>query len=171
MPKMTPDNNRILLIRLVDFVPENLVFEDAMTVFSMMYDIAIITPEEEDLADGETLIFDFKGFSARHLARIGISSMRCFIKYLTDAHPLRIKGVHIVNSHSLLDKLLILTRPFLGAKAMDTIHFHLPNSTTLFDFVPKNCLPHEFEGTFGPIDTLKWFWINRTDDHRSVVSC
>lgn len=166
MPKVTADNNRILLIRLIDFVPENLVFEDAMTVFTMVYDTSIITREEEKLANGEIAIFDLKGLTAKHLARLGLSLVRCFIKYMMDAHPLRIKEVHVVNSHSLLDKLVMIMKPFLGAKAMKVIHFHLPNSTTLFECVPRDCLPTEFGGTCGPIDTPKWYWINRTDDHR-----
>jgi CRAL/TRIO domain len=85
---------------------------------------------------------------------------------MVDVHPFKIKEVHVVNSHSLLDKLKMIMKPLLGAKAMKVIHFHSPNSTTLFDFVARELLVNEFGGTWGPIETLKWYWINRTDDHR-----
>jgi hypothetical protein len=166
MPKSTPNNNRVLIIRLIDFLPDNIVFEDALTVFTMVYDTAIVTREKEKLVDGEVLILDLNGFGARHLARLGLSLLRCFIKYMIEAHPIRITEVHIVNSHSLLDKIMFIAKPFLGGKAIQLIHFHSPNAETLYDFVPKDCLPCEYGGSSGPIDTPKWFWINRTDDHR-----
>lgn len=166
LPHVTPDNHRVLTLRLIDFDPKNLIFDNALRVFTMVYDAAMITPDADRLADGEIVVFDLKGLTASHLARIGLSSLRCFIKYMMDAHPLRIKAVHVVNSHSLLDKLMMLLRPFLGAKAMKVIHFHLPNTTTLFDFVPREVLPEEFGGIIGPIEKSKWFWINRTDDNR-----
>jgi hypothetical protein len=56
MPKRTPKNNRILLIRLIDFVPENLVFEDALSVFTMVNETSIITPDEDEIADGEVVV-------------------------------------------------------------------------------------------------------------------
>lgn len=168
MPKVTANNNRVLLVRLIDFVPENLVMEDALTVFTMVNDTSIMTKDKGELISGEIVIFDLKGLTAKHLPRIGLSTLRCFIRYMIDAHPLRIKQVHVVNSNSLLDKLVMIMKPFVGAKAMKVIHFHLPNTKTLYEFVPRDCLPHEFGGTFGVIDTPKWFWINRTDDHRRV---
>lgn len=166
LPQVTVDNNRILVIRLIDYNPENLIFEHALTVFSMVYDTTIMTPEPDRLADGEIVIFDVKGLSARHLTRMSLSSLRCFIKYMIDAHPLRLKQVHVVNTHSLLDKLLMIVRPFLGSKAMKSIHFHLPETTTLYDYVPRELLPKELGGTAGLIETPKWFWIKRTEDHR-----
>jgi hypothetical protein len=165
-PGVTPDNNRILTIRLIDHNPENLIVDHALTVFSMVYDTTIITPEPNQLADGEIVVFDPRGLSARHLARMGLSSLRCFIRYMVDAHPLRIKQVHVVNSNSLLDKLMMMMRPFLGARAVKTIHFHLPQSTTLYEYVPRELLPEEFGGINGSIKTLRQYWIKRTEAHR-----
>lgn len=170
LPKLTAENNRILLLRLIDYNPENIEFDDALTVFTMVYDISVITPEEDRLADGEIVIFDLKGLTGRHLTKLNLSSLRCFFKYMIDAHPLKIKQVHIINSHSLLDKLKLLMKMFLGAKAMAVFHFHMPVSTTLFDFVSKDVLPDEFGGTDGPIEVPKRHWIMRTEDHRLANS-
>lgn len=170
LPKVTPENNRILLLRLIDFDPENVIFDDALTVFTMVYDISVITPEQGGcLADGEIVIFDLKGLTGRHLSKLSLSSLRCFFKYMVDAHPLKYRQVHIINSHSLLDKLKLLMRPFLGSKAMEVFYFHLPNSTTLYDYVPRDVLPEEFGGTSGPIEAPKRYWINRTQEHRLAL--
>lgn len=166
LPQTTADNYRILTLRLIDFDHKKFIFDDALRVVTLVYDTAMITPDKDRIADGEIIVFDLNGVTASHLARIGLSSLRCCVKYMMGAHPLRIKAVHVVNSHSLFDKLMMILRPFLGAKAMKVIHFHLPNTTTLFDFVPREILPEEYGGTTGSIDELKWFWIRRTDDHR-----
>lgn len=167
MPKVTADNNRIMIIKLIDFNPENLIFDDAITVFSMVNDTTIITREEGPLADGEILIFDLYGLTARHLTRIGFSTLRCFFRYMIEAHPMRVRQVHLVNCSSLLDKLMMLIRPLMGSKTTKIMHFHTPNSTTLFDFVPRELLPKELlNGTCGSVDEPKWFWIRRTEEHR-----
>lgn len=171
LPRLTNENNRVLLLRLIDYDPESVCFDDALTVFTMVYDTSVITPEPDVLADGEIVIFDLKGLTGRHLSKLSLSSLRCFFKYMIDAHPLKTKQVHIINSHSLLDKLKLLMKPFLGSKAMKVFNFHLPNSTTLYDFVPRDVLPDEFGGTAGSIEEPKCFWIKRTQDHRFERSC
>lgn len=166
LPIVTAENNRILILRLIDFNSDNLVFDDALSVWSMVYDTSMITPDTGSYADGEVIIFDVKGLSAKHLTRFGLSSLKCYLKYMISAHPIRIKQIHVLNSHAILDKLMIILRPFLGAKAMKVIHFHVPNSSTLYDFVPRDVLPDELGGTIGTITTPKWYWIHRTEDHR-----
>lgn len=166
LPKLTADNHRVLIMRLIDYDSSQLIFDDAITVFSLVHDTSMITPDDGPLADGEIMIFDLKGLTTGHLARIGLSTLRCFIKYVSECHPIRIKEVHVLNSSSLLDKLFMIMRPFLGAKAMKVIHFHLPNTTTLYDHISRDVLPEEYGGSGGSIQVPKWYWIHRTEDHR-----
>lgn len=158
------------MIRLIDFNPSNIIIDDALTVFTMVYDTTVVTIDQDgQLANGEIVIFDLKGLSAMHLARMGLSTLRCFVKYMIDAHPIRITQVHLLNTNTMLDKLMTMLKPILGSKAAKFIHFHQPGSTTLYDFVSKGVLPYEFGGTVGPIDTPKWYWIHRTEDHRDYL--
>lgn len=166
LPGVTVDNNRILIIRLIDYNAEKLVFDDALTVFTMIYDTSVIIPEPDQLADGEIVIFDIKGLSAKHLAKMSLSSLRCFVKYMLDVHPIRLSQVHVINSHSLLDKILMVLRPFIGSKAFKAIRFHRPDTTTLFDFVPRELLPEELGGLFGSIEPSKQLWIKNAENHR-----
>lgn len=170
LPNVTSSNFRILTLRLIDFNPENLVFDDALSVFTLVHDTTIVTPEKDELADGEIVIFDLKGVTASHLTKLGFTSLRCFLRYMTESHPLKIKGVHIVNSSSLLDKLVMLLRPFLSSKAMKALRFHKPNSSTLYDYIPREILPEEFGGNCGSIESHKLYWIRRTEEHRWILS-
>lgn len=166
LPKVTPQNNRIMLIRLIDFNPDHFIFDDAITVFSMVYDMTLVTPERDSVADGEIAIFDLKGLTIKHLMKLGFSTLRCYFKYMLEAHPMRVHAVHVLNCSSVMDKLMMILRPFLSAKTMKAIHFHAPNSTSLYDFIPRDLLPVELGGTEGSLDNPKWYWINRIEDHR-----
>lgn len=169
LPKLTPDKNRVILTRLIDFNPDNVIFEDVLTVSSMLSDVNLIIPENETenkLADGEILIYDLNGLSPKHLAKLGFSSLRGFFRYMTEAHPMRIKQIHLINSSSLLDKIVMLIYPFIGANAMKIMHFHSPNSTTLYDFLPREILPVEIGGTDENFHSVKQNWIKRTKEHR-----
>lgn len=165
-PKVTPQNNRVMLIRLIDFDPDHIIFEDAVTVFSMVYDMTLITPEEPSLADGEIAIFDLKGITVKHLTKLGFSTLRCYFRYMLESHPMRVKEVHVLNCSSVMDKLMLILRPFLGAKTMKAIHFHAPESLTLFDYVPRDIVPVELGGDGDSLDGPKWYWIRRIEDHR-----
>lgn len=152
MPKLTSDNNRITLLRLIDFNAANLNIEKSLTAYFMTYDVLNKTPEADRLADGEVIIFDLHGITARHLTIFGVSAIRCFLKYLIDSHPLRIKQIHILNARMIVHKLVWIFRPFMGKQAFDVIHFHKPKSTTLYEFVPKELLPEDYGG---PIESMK----------------
>jgi hypothetical protein len=166
MPKVTDDNHRIMILKLLDFDPDNVVVDDALTVFSMVYDATLITREQGPLADGEILIIDLNGVTARHLTKIGFSSLRCFFRYMIEAHPMRIKQIHLINCPSVLDKLMMLCRPLMYAKTLNATHFHLPGASTLFDFVPRELLPNELGGAAGSFEGPKWTWIRRTEECR-----
>lgn len=168
LPKFTSDNCRILLLRLINSDPNLMKFDDALTVFTMMNDTMSKTPDAGRLADGEVLVFDLKCCSLGHLTKLSLSSLRCFIKYLIEAHPLRIKEVHLTNFEPWIEKFFMLTRPFIGEKAMKRFHFHEPNSETLFEFIPKDLLPDVLDGTAGSIEEAQKFWTQCCSDNRCL---
>ncbi|CRL03400.1 CLUMA_CG016526, isoform A [Clunio marinus] len=170
LPKVTKDNNRIMTLRLIDYNPDQLVFDDGLKVFTMVNDTFIKTQNENaKFATGEIVVFDLQGLTARHVTRMGISSLRCFLKYMIDAHPVRIKEIHVVNAHSLLDKLMYMLKPFISARHLKVIHFHLPNSTTLFEYIPRDILPEEYGGTFESNESWRWFWIHKCEENRDYL--
>lgn len=49
----------------------------------MVGDIRLITPDDNEggISDGEIPIFDMNGFSLRHITRVVLSTLRCYMKY------------------------------------------------------------------------------------------
>ena len=41
--------------------------------------------------DGDVPIFDMAGFSYRHLAKLSLSTIRCYMKFTQEAFPVRLK--------------------------------------------------------------------------------
>lgn len=56
-------------------------FTDIIKVFFMVADVRLITPDQNGITDGEIPIFDMAGFSLRHLTKVVLSSLRCYMKY------------------------------------------------------------------------------------------
>ncbi|CAG9806018.1 unnamed protein product [Chironomus riparius] len=172
LPKLSPDNCRIIVTRLIDFNPDGIVFEDVLGVTSMLSDANLITSDDVTknyLADGEILIYDSNGVTPKHLSKLGFSLMRGFFRYMIEAHPMRIKQIHIINVSSLLDKIIMLIKPFIGSKVMNIMQFHAPGSETLFDFIPREILPVELNGNDESIEICNKNWIKRTEDCREYL--
>lgn len=49
------------------------------------------------------------------------------------------------------------------------MHFHPPNSTSLYEFIPKDLLPEEYGGNIGSLSDLKAEWIKRVMDNRDYL--
>ncbi|XP_028151022.1 uncharacterized protein LOC114344392 isoform X2 [Diabrotica virgifera virgifera] len=50
------------------------------------------------------------------------------------------------------------------------LHVHLPNSETLFDFIPRDLLPEEYGGTIGSCEDLKKIWRTKMLDEREYFT-
>jgi len=79
IPGRTPEGYKILMYRLIDYDASKLTFNDAMKTFFLFNDIEL---SEEGLCPGYIVIFDMKGISLSHLAKINLSSIRKFMTYI-----------------------------------------------------------------------------------------
>ena len=128
-------------------------------------DLRLVTTEEV-WADGEIPIFDMTNVTFRHLTKIVLSTMRLFMKYSQESHPVIVQQIHIVNCGSLLNRLMMILKPFLKTEVAERIQTHLPNSNTLFKFIPREVLPKEYGGTSGSIEDIRKVWLEYLDNHR-----
>lgn len=85
----------------------------------MMADCRFAVDEED--VDGEIPIFDMSGYSLRHLTKTVLSSLRIYMKFVQEAHPVRIKQIHVLNSPSYLDKVLTVIKPFIKSEVFKLV--------------------------------------------------
>lgn len=167
MIERTPDNRRVTFIRLVDSNSDKICFNHVIKAFYMAADIRLATMDEV-WAEGEVPVFDMANTSWRHLTKIVLSTVRLFMKYNQEAHPVTVRQVHIVNCNGILNAVLATIKPMLKAEVAAYIHTHLPDSDTLFEFIPRNVVPVEYGGTAGSIENIRTIWLNYLESYRFV---
>lgn len=164
--EVTPENYKIIVFRLISDEFDHIHFNDVIKAFFMMSDVRLITPDPKGLSDGEIPIFDMSRVSYRHLTKIVLSTLRLYLKYTQEAHPVRVRQIHIINCNPIVNKIMCLIKPFIRAENFQMINFHTPGSTTLFNFIPKENIPDDFGGSAGPIANMKRYWVERIEQHR-----
>lgn len=97
----------------------------------MMADLRFVIPDEAGMCDGEVPIFDMAGFSLRHVARTVFSSLRVYMKFVQEAHPVRLKAIHVLNCPSYLDKVLTVVKPFIKSEVFKLVSERKPSSHSL----------------------------------------
>ena len=65
-------------------------------------------------------------------------SLRKFFQYVQEAMPVRMRAIHVLNTEPVLDKLMMLIRPFMDKKFFDMVSFYFVfNLASLFSCYPK----------------------------------
>ncbi|KAG7303323.1 hypothetical protein JYU34_011813, partial [Plutella xylostella] len=106
---------------------------------------------------GYIFLFDMTGVKFGHLTRVSLSTLRKFFAYIQEAMPVRMRAIHVLNTEPVLDKLLLLIRPFMDKKLFDLIKFH-SKTEDLEKFyetvIPRSALPPQYGGTLPETQVL-----------------
>lgn len=169
LPKLTSNNYKLFIYRLNDSDVDKFSYVDVLKVFFMVADIRIYTEDSE--SDGEVPIFDMGKLTLRHLTKVSLPILKKYMVYTQEAHPIRLKQIHVLNTAPFLDKCLALVKPFMKTEVAQMLHFHTPNSTTLFDYIPRDLIPEDYGGTLGKTVTdIKNEWIQRVEENREFFT-
>jgi len=170
LPGLTPEKNKLLFYRLIDYDADKFNFTASIKVFFMVADCRFTVDEDEaSMADGEVPIFDMAGYSLRHLTKTVFSSLRIYMKFVQEAHPVRLRQIHVLNCPTYLDKVLTVVKPFIKSEVFKLIHFHLPNSDTPYKYFPRAMLPEEYGGEAGKMSVLKEEWMQILREKRDYL--
>uniref|UniRef100_A0A2A4JMB1 CRAL-TRIO domain-containing protein n=1 Tax=Heliothis virescens TaxID=7102 RepID=A0A2A4JMB1_HELVI len=121
-------------------------------MFFMTCDAWIL--ENNVLADADVVVMDAKDITLKFITKFNVSVARKLSRYQEEAMPIRLKEVHVINAPPFVDKLFGLMKPFLKQEVTDMIHFHVPNSETLYNFISKEDLPQDYGGSLPSMDEM-----------------
>lgn len=121
--------------------------------------------------DGDLPIFDMTGFSYRHLTKLSLSTLKCYMKFTQEAFPVRLKQVHLINVSPVLSKVLMILKPFMKSSVRSLLNFHAPDSTTLYDHIPQELLPSELGGKAGGMKEIKDNFVKQLISKRLANNC
>lgn len=144
LPELTPDRSRIVFYKLRSDDLAQFSFPDAMRTFYAVNDLFI---SEHGLEEGYVVVFDMSGLTFGHLAKAStqLSMVKSFMIYIQECHPVRLKAVHVINTYSLIDKILSLIKPMMNSDLIQMLHLH-PTLESLAEYFPLSLLPADYDG-------------------------
>ncbi|CAH0595133.1 unnamed protein product [Chrysodeixis includens] len=148
LPNKTAEGYHVLLYRLSDFDYSKLNFADAVRVFCMFNDVKL---SEDRLSEGYIVIFDMKGCSLGHLTRVTLPALRAFMHYIQNAHPCRLKKIHVVHTVSFINQVMCLVKPLIHSNLLNLLNFSSEGPESV---VEKELLPEDFGGPLPPVKLL-----------------
>ncbi|KYQ49138.1 Alpha-tocopherol transfer protein-like protein [Trachymyrmex zeteki] len=157
----TKEGYKILYGRLLDNEPSHFVYNDVLKLLNMVLDLWLYTG---GTCDGHILLIDMKNISFGHVGRLSPMGLKKFLYYLQEGLPVRLKGMHFMNTSPVVDVILNMMRPFMKKQLMDMFHMHT-TSDTLTKFVPLEVLPNEAGGQAGPIQELHNKQVKKLEDY------
>ncbi|XP_076258482.1 alpha-tocopherol transfer protein-like isoform X2 [Rhynchophorus ferrugineus] len=111
MPKLTKNNEKIFVYHIKYPDPDKYHFINALKVFFIFADVRMLV--EKDIPDGEIPIFDMANFTLKHLSKINLSVLKKYMVYTQEAHPIKLKGIHLLNVPHFLDRCMQIVKPFM----------------------------------------------------------
>jgi len=114
----TKEGYKLVYTRLTDYEPSHFVYNDIMKYFSMVVDLWLYT---EGTAKGHIIIVDMAGVTFAHAGRLNPIGIKKFLHYLQEAIPIRLKGLHFINTNAVMDIILSMMKPFIKKELMDVV--------------------------------------------------
>ena len=75
----------------------------------------------EGTIKGHIILIDIANVSLGHAARLNPMGLKKFLYYLQEALPVRLKGLHFMNTSSVMDVILNMMKPFMKKELMDMV--------------------------------------------------
>ncbi|XP_073975248.1 alpha-tocopherol transfer protein-like isoform X2 [Rhodnius prolixus] len=143
LPVKDPNGFQIIFHGLQQHEASKYVFVDGVKLLVMSIDACL---HSEGTVPGYVFLFNMKGVKLTHLTRLSIGYLRKFFEYIQEGLPVRLKAIHVVNTLPIIDKIMFMIKPFMKKELLNLLHFHYGGYEEVQKFLPKYCLPKDFEG-------------------------
>jgi hypothetical protein len=128
----------------------------------MMFDANYIAKDDGDeFCEGEIFVLDVCGFSFKQFLDLSrnVKTLLHYTQFLQEAAPVKLVCNHITNMSTIIDSVMMLTKPILSKEVNDVVHFHKVGSDTMLKHIEAEVLPVEYGGTNGSIDEHFKEWV------------
>lgn len=108
----------MILTRFIDTDPNKFNFGEVLKYMFMLIELHFIMRSTDN---GLLIIFDVEGISFGHLAQINLMTLKKIVYFLQNAFPVRLKGIHILNSMPVIDIIIGMMKPFTKAELLNMV--------------------------------------------------
>lgn len=120
LPGVSKEGHKIIYCRLVDSDPSHYVYNDHIKYFIMVIDLWLAL---EGTCDGHIILVDMAPIVLGHAGRLSPLGLKKFLYYLQEGMPVRLKGLHFMNTSAVMDIILNMMKPFMKKELMDVVIF------------------------------------------------
>ncbi|XP_063222909.1 alpha-tocopherol transfer protein-like [Bacillus rossius redtenbacheri] len=146
LPRATPEGHQVAMFRFTDYDASKLVYVDGLKALFIAIDVYL---SMHGLSSGCICVIDVKGVNLGHVAKIHpLSLLKKSLFFIQECMPVRLKGVHVVNTGTIIEKVMTLCKPFLKEDLARLLHFHAAVDN-LGEHLPLDILPEEYGGKAG----------------------
>ncbi|XP_014483536.1 PREDICTED: alpha-tocopherol transfer protein-like [Dinoponera quadriceps] len=146
----TKEEYCIFFSRMVDMDPSHFFLSDSLKACLMSIDELFWT--RESLAE-YIMVIDVTGYTTGHVGRTNLVTLKKMIYYCQDALPVRLKGVHIINSSPIFEMIFNMAKHFINEEMINLVYVH-SSLENVNKYIPIKILPNECGGKAGPIQEL-----------------
>ncbi|CAL7948200.1 unnamed protein product [Xylocopa violacea] len=162
LPGVSKQGYKILFTKIIDPDPSHYVFEDCTKYFCMSTDLIGL---KNGTCDGYIFVGDATNVTLGHAGRISPIGMKKLVMYVQEGIPIRLKGIHFINTPPVMDLILNMAKPFMKNELWSMIHTH-SSLKTLEEFMSLDLLPNEIGGKAGSITQINEEQIKEIDSKR-----
>lgn len=157
LPVRDPNGYQIINHRLKIYDASKYHFVEGVKLLAMAIDSAQYV---DGTLPGYIFLFDMQGVKLTHLTRLSIGALRKFFLYVQEGLPARLKAIHVLNTKPLVDKIMLLIRPFMKKELINMIYFHGSDELEeVYKVLPKYCLPSDYGGDLPSCEKLHEHYI------------
>ncbi|KAL7292795.1 hypothetical protein TKK_0013622 [Trichogramma kaykai] len=162
LEKPTRDGYKVLFAKLIDYDPSKYNYYDNMKFFNMILDLWMYS---EGTMKGHIILIDVNNVTLGHAARLNPIGLKKFLVYLQEGLPVRLKGLHFMNTNPVMDVILNMMKPFMKKELMDVLHLH-SSLESLDKHIPLEILPNELGGKAGALTDMHQAQLAKLEAHR-----
>jgi len=144
LPQKDDNGCQLILYRLgaADPSPKKVPVSHEIRAGAVAATYSILKDEAVEV-HGYVFIFDFTGYTSKHMGKWGLEEVRKWFKCWQNNIPGRFKAMHYYNAGSFFDAMMTLARPFISDKFRSRIKVH-STLESLYKHVPPRLLPEEY---------------------------
>ncbi|XP_053208715.1 alpha-tocopherol transfer protein-like [Panonychus citri] len=144
-PVKTPNGCKLLISHPGRWDTRSFNIETIITTTLFFDEVSLLDKQVQE--NGFIGIIDMRGLGWSQIYNVGITNAK-LASDLTDKYiPFKLINLHVIYENRLTNLAYSLFKPFLDEKLKNRIIFHGHNLTSLYNYVPKSCLPASLGGT------------------------
>ncbi|XP_057369737.1 alpha-tocopherol transfer protein-like [Daphnia carinata] len=168
-PLRDQHGHRLLIINALNWDISVCSLDDIFRTAVFCFQRIVCEPETQ--SNGVVIIIDFNGFTFHHFTHFTPSFLKKVADLVQDVFPIRLKGIHVLNEPRVVKFLVAMIWPFLTNKIRNRLVFHGSCFTTLHRHVNPSCLPSNYDGWLGTLDSMNFSRVLSEKGNANMFDC